>query len=616
MLPKNHGELSSKESQKMGFPDGIKFYSPAPFGSMNQQDSRTGMPDNEFYIVENFIKIGASHLRTLWDKGTAVYTAPTNNHIVYFFAFNIRQNNYIFVCLDDGTGIQVNTATGATTTMAAGGTFHSSGLPNLPACSQWGAIYLLIVNNVTPNSYWIWDGSILYSPGSLAPTVTVTAGGSGYVSAPTVSFSGGSGTGAAATAHVSGGSVISVTITNPGTGYVAGDTVTVAFSGGGGTGATATTSLMPFGVSGSSIETYQQRVWIPFPAPTGTQQNGDEFIVSAPGSLTVFATSAGGLIFNSTDSVLRSQYTNIKQTNGYLYPLGDSSVSVISNVQTSGSPPTTTFNYQNTDPQIGTLWRDSVSAYSRTILFANPLGVYGLYGGAVTKISEKFDDLFNDAIFPPAEGALTPTAAVADIFNKKVYLLLMTIKDPLTFAMRNVMIAWDERDWFLASQTSALTFIGTQEVASNLTAWGTDGSTLFRMFNSASSVLQKRLATKLYGGDNTFIEKLSYGFYVKAQDQSGGTDPLRFSASVDYEFGSVPLPADINISFPAPPPTRPLFACRTEDVYGVNLGCTLTSTSPDFSVSYLGLSYLDNNGVLSADGSGVATGQTEEQQNG
>ena len=71
--------------------------------------------------------------------------------------------------------------------------------------------------------------------------VTVTAGGTGYTSAPTVTFTGGSGTGAAATATVAAGVVTKVTITNPGSGYVSAPTV--GFTGGGGSGATATAVL-------------------------------------------------------------------------------------------------------------------------------------------------------------------------------------------------------------------------------------------------------------------------------------------------------------------------------------------------------------------------------------
>lgn len=78
--------------------------------------------------------------------------------------------------------------------------------------------------------------------------VAVTSGGSGYTSAPTVSFTGGSGTGAAATATVVAGVVTAITVTDPGTGYTSAPTV--AFTGGAGTGAAATAS---YGTTGNVV---------------------------------------------------------------------------------------------------------------------------------------------------------------------------------------------------------------------------------------------------------------------------------------------------------------------------------------------------------------------------
>src|SRR5262249_67734 len=152
---------------------------------------------------------------------------------------------------------------------------------------------------------------------------------------------------------------------------------------------------------------------------------------------------------------------------------GDSSISVISNVQTSGNPLTTTLNYQNSDPQTGVVWRDSLVPYSRTLLFGNPFGVFGLYGGAVTKITNKLDNIFQNAVLP-ASGGVVPTSAVANVFSSKVFLMNVTITDPFTERPRTVMVSWDENEWFVSSQASPLTFIATQEVDSDMRAWGTD----------------------------------------------------------------------------------------------------------------------------------------------
>ncbi len=70
-------------------------------------------------------------------------------------------------------------------------------------------------------------------------SVTVTAGGSGYTSAPTVVIDG-DGSGATATATLSGNAVNAITITSAGFGY---SFAVVKITGGGGTGATATAVL-------------------------------------------------------------------------------------------------------------------------------------------------------------------------------------------------------------------------------------------------------------------------------------------------------------------------------------------------------------------------------------
>ena len=76
--------------------------------------------------------------------------------------------------------------------------------------------------------------------GTLA-ALSLTTGGSGYATAPTVEITGGAGTGATATAIIDGGAVTGFNITNPGSGYTS--KPTIALTGGAGTGAAATAVL-------------------------------------------------------------------------------------------------------------------------------------------------------------------------------------------------------------------------------------------------------------------------------------------------------------------------------------------------------------------------------------
>jgi hypothetical protein len=85
-----------------------------------------------------------------------------------------------------------------------------------------------------------YDSAVVVGGGGVAGA-TVSNGGSGFTSAPGVTFTGGGGSGATGTATVSGGSVTGISITNPGSGFTSAPAV--GFTGGGGSGAAATATL-------------------------------------------------------------------------------------------------------------------------------------------------------------------------------------------------------------------------------------------------------------------------------------------------------------------------------------------------------------------------------------
>ena len=93
------------------------------------------------------------------------------------------------------------------------------------------------VKTSTIGSGWIK----LSSGGGAITGFTVTAGGTGYTSAPTVTIAGGSGNGATATATVTDGKVTAVTLVSGGSNYASAPTV--KFTGGAGSGAAATATV-------------------------------------------------------------------------------------------------------------------------------------------------------------------------------------------------------------------------------------------------------------------------------------------------------------------------------------------------------------------------------------
>ena len=491
------------------------------FAGIETSTTRPGVKDEQLYWCDGFMPLGPLANRILPDVGPALWSAPLNAPIAFFDFANIGATPYAIAVHGDGGIWAINTTTAVATHFAPDNTIQNPFRQNV-GITQWGSQYVIIVSKQT-NGYFIWDGTIFYEPGSLAPGVIVTNGGTGYTSAPTVTASGGAGSGTSFTATVSGGSVISIAITNPGSGYIATDSVTLGFSGGGGSSAAATVTLMPFGISGTAVTPYSGHVWV---------ANGPVIYFTAPGSVSDFTTADGGGNFTSSDSYLRVQYTSLLSTNGFLYLIGDSSVNYISGVQTSGTPTATTFTNQNADPEVGTPYPATVDVYGRNILFANSFGAHVSYGAAVTKISESLDGVFNTV---PNFGGFNLSAAKAIIFGKKVWMVLVPVIDPVTDLQANKLFMWNGKQWFSSSQSINLIYVQHQEINSVITAWGTDGLTLYPLFQTPSNAFTKTIQTKLWAVGGYFNQKSAVRLWGLAQYFTTATPALNIS--VDNEFG-------------------------------------------------------------------------------
>ena len=569
-----------------------EFFILSNFDAMNQESPRLSIQDQEVSWMENLVPIGPGNARSLYGIGTPIYTASPKT-VIYGFTYNIALISYHAVFFSDGTAVQIKDSDLTTVIISSvPGTFYTS---NPPHCAQWGSNGIIIVSPDSVNGYWVWDGATLYSPGgtfgpswftgmtNLTPTGTTTLGSSSVtaVSSTVGLFLGqgitGTGIPANTTITAIGGGTL--TISQNAT-VSATETLTVNW-------------YIPSGLAGTAVEIFQNRVWV---------INGTKLSFSAPANGSNLAAANGGGSFASSDSFLKIGFTAIKQANGFLYLFGDSSINVISNVQTSGSPPTTIFNNVNVDPQTGTPWRDSVQTFGRELLFANATGIYAMFGGSAQLISEKMN-----GVFQKLDISLKPSSAVANIFSLKAYFLNLKTID-IFGTTRNLMIAWVNKKFFIASQETVPSYIFTQEISSNLTAWGTDGNTVYPMFSSASSTLNKKIQTKLWSGKSPFVSK--QGMRLLIQLINNSSSAMSFTGTVDSDISS----SNFNLSsFGILQPQNNLLqnlyllnslnqpltitaggiqtSISDTGVYGKFLGVTLSSISPDFILVFLAIAY-------------------------
>jgi hypothetical protein len=356
------------------------------------------------------------------------------------------------------------------------------------------------VNNVywqTTNSSYFPTITISDDGGAYMSSVTVNAVGSNYSPSTTIEVTGGNVPVTPATLRpvINNGTITSVTILNGGlyTGASPAPTITISDVV---ASATVTCTIMPYGVQGTAVENYQGHVWV---------FNGNVFNFTAPGSISDFSTSNGGGSDKSSASYLKVGYTSAISTNGFLFLIGDSSMDYISGVQTttpSGGSPTTTFTQNNCDPEIGTPYPAAVTTLGQDILVANPTGIFVSSGGAFVKQSEALDGVYNTV--PSTQFNANPfngfqlSAAKATIFGKRVWMALVPIVDPVTQQEVSKLLMFNGKLWWASQQDADLFFIQGQEINSIYTAWGTDGTHLYPLFNQPSAAFTKTLQTKLW----------------------------------------------------------------------------------------------------------------------
>lgn len=510
------------------FPPDFDYKGVEKFKGINTKSKRPAIDDEEFSWLENLMPVGDGNLRAMYDKGTALYTAPGGKTIVFFEQFNIGTTDYIFVCLSDGTAVAVALIGGAQTNISSTpNTFYNGG--NLPAITQYGASGILIVTTASSNGYYSWDGT-LTSPGSSAPTwlsglaANIVANGSSNSNTTLTGFASTvgivvgmlvTGTDIPANTFVTGGTSTTVTISNAATGSHAGVNFTFSWQ-------------MPTGIQGTGISTYQNRVFV---------VNGPVWDMSAASNGAYFAAANGGSITTSTDPNLRHGYVAAQAANGYQYLIADSSIWNISNVtQTvTNNVATATAQYSNSDSQTGSSWPNSVVAFGRAVILANVNGIYDLLGNSATKISDALDGLFATL----DTSVVTPTSAVCTLYGIRVLVVCFKAKDYLG-TNRTMLACFDGKKWWMASQTVVPTFISTVEVNSLLTAYGTDGNTIFPLFQTPSNTLLKTLQSKLYGGKYGYLSiKNALRYYLQLDPLAN--NQIAPTVTVDSETSSQPV---------------------------------------------------------------------------
>ena len=427
-------------------------------------------------------------------------------------------------------------------------------------------------------------GVITFATGTAS--AAVVSGGTGYTNAANtvITFSGGGGSGAAGTAVLKGGQIITIVITNPGSGYTNAANLVVTASGGGGSGAKLK-GIVNKDVN-VGIASFSGRVWI---------AAGRTIYYSAANSFTDFTSvSAGSLVL--TDETLHGNIQQIVSANNFLYIFGDDSINVISNVNVNTNG-ITLFTNTNVSASVGSKRPYAIFPYFRSVLFLNDYGIYALVGSTTSKLSDPLDGIFPniDFTYPIYAGQVLVNNILCAAFNFRYYDAVFTQ------SYRYIQAVFFEKKWFLTSQGDSLAYITSVPLNGKITLFGTDGTTLYQLYQSTSTAITSRIQTALLPMGDPIRTKQALKMGIEAT--ATNTSSITMSATIDSESSSSPpytltsLVTWINNSLQVIPWVNNSsvqigwgqigYALYKTDAsqYGKYLGITVTSSNPAFTVN-------------------------------
>jgi hypothetical protein len=598
------------------------------FKGINTKANRTSIQETEFAWLENVMPIGFGNLKVV-GKQTAVGSITWGGTVYYMGQGNIGGSEYLFAFFTNGGAEYVNLSTNVKSTLAASSTFSGS----TTQITQWKNERILIIDSTY--GYATFDGTNLVRIGSVA-TITITAAGTGYATPPSVLIGPPNETGgvqATATATVGGSAVTSISITEYGTGYTAapsiyigsqgsvawagstavalgallssggnyymvtvagttGSTAPVHTSGsqtngtatllyvtvnnGSGSGATATATRI--NQPGIAIASFSGRVWI--------AQNRTIYYTAADSYNDFTSVSAGNITI--TDATLHGDIIQIVSANNFLYIFGTDSINVFSDVRVSTTG-ITLFTNTNISASIGSNLKYSIFAYFRSIFFMNRYGIYALVGATTSKISDALDGVFPGIDF------------TAGIYGGQVVINnILCAAFQFVYAGRKLQAVFFDRKWFMTYQGEIIV-IAPAPVGGQLNMYGTDGTSLVKLYSSSTQAIATQIKTALWALNDPIRDKQALKFGVEAtvpdteagiltitvDNENRSSAGISLTNTVNWQNNSGDIIPWLNNSGTAIGWASVGYQLYKYDAqqYGKYLGLTVTSNTPNFVIN-------------------------------
>ena len=568
------------------------------FRGVNTKANRTAIGDDEFYWLENAMPVGYANLK-ITPTYDAVGSVTFSHTVVNFFSANIGLDDYLIAFEDDGSCEYVNLTTNVKGTVAAAGTFSTSGM-NI---SQWKNDRILIIDPA--KGYFTWDAINLIFVGSIG-SIGIVNKGSGYTSAPSVVISAPNQTNgiqATAIATVTANTVSSVTLLEAGSGYTSSPTVT--FNGGGGANANAIASITTFAqgtvavlvTNGGTGYTNSANITVSISGGGGTNAAGQaiasgnlvtQVIMTNVGSgytnqanITVSITGGGGsnatakaIINTGTNSGIQSFSGRVWISSGrtiYYSAAGSYSdfvtVSAGTVVLTDATLHGNIIQLLSANNFLYIFGDDSINVFSDvrvttagTTLFTNTnvsasvgtklayaifpyfrsvlfMNEYGVYALVGSTTSKISDSL--DGIFPNIDFVTGNTSGGQVLLNSilcSAFNFRYTGGLGTSSSNRYIQAVFFEKKWFFTSAGNNLKFVTSAPTGGKITLYGTDGTSCIKMYANTTASVNSYVQTSL----NPMKDPIRTKQALKVGIEATLTNSSIITVSVDSETGSSP----------------------------------------------------------------------------